>query len=389
MDMPQAWHSGHAFYYPYIQIQDLNWLKAALLYWDGVRRVMPPDALVNDPPEIREAIAAGSLIDTSPAPYRQAASETFLKKFKPFIQEQSVCEKLEKVFGDTLRAQATGALEDTGEDSMIRIYSNMDESRAVTIWNVQDFGTVYAVDKIYSSQIESEALDVLSMFRFRDNPDGKTDIAHVVRARSFVAGFYRVCLANEISNRIGIPLVTDMPRIVDCSQYVSFGQGGAGANDPMGVLMKLNVDFPSPESLENISMAKILEFQQKRSSERKRFRNAIESILSVASKLEDPNALADFFRDQGMEIQHAMANHKKSLDELNVSSLSSLLSVSAPTAIAASAGLVVPPAAIALTGMGIGLSLVHWWAEIRYPFSGWIWCVHDRETLPVVSLAGL
>jgi hypothetical protein len=365
MDMTQTWHSGHAFYYPYIQIQDLNWLKAALLYWDGVRRVMPPDVLVNDPPEIREAIAAGSLIDTSPAPYRQAASETFLKKFKPFIQDQSVCKKLERIFGDSLHAQATGALEDTSEDSMIRIYSNTDESRAVPIWNVQDFGTVYAVDKIYSSQIESEALDVLSTFRFRDNPDGTTDIAHVVRARSFVAGFYRVCLANEISNRIGIPLVTDMPRIVDCSQYVSFGQGGAGANDPMGVLMKLNVDFPSPESLQNISMAKILEFQQKRSSERKRFRNAIESILSVASKLEDPNALADFFRDQGMEIQHAMANHKKSLDELNVSSLSSLLSVSAPTAIAASAGLVVPPAAIALTGMGIGLSLVHWWAEVR------------------------
>ena len=46
-----------------------------------------------------------------------------------------------------------------------------------------------------------------------------------------------------------------------------------------------------------------------------------------------------------------MVDHRKTLDELNVKSVTSLLGVSAPTAIAATAGLVVPPVAIALTGM--------------------------------------
>lgn len=365
MGTTQTWHSGNAFYYPYIQVQDINWFKAALLYWDGIRRIMPPDASVNDPPDICEAVASGKLIDTSPVPYRQAASEIFIEKFKPFIKDKSVSERIETVFGDSLRAEAAAALEDNDEDSMIRLYSTTNDTREIPIWNIQDFGTVYAVDRIFFSQIDSKALEILSTFRFSGKPDGTTDLAHVVRARSFVAGFYRLCLANEISTRIGIPLVTDMPSIDNCSQYVSFGYGDPNISEPMSTLIKLNLEFPSPESLQDVPMSKILAFQQKRAGERKRFRNAIESILSVANGLEDPNALTDFFREQGMEIRSAITDHKKSLDELNVKSISSLLSVSAPTAIVASAGLVVPPAAMALTGMGIGLSLVNWWAEVR------------------------
>ncbi len=42
MNATQTTKVGKAFYYPYIEIQDINWLKQALLYWDGLRRMLPP-----------------------------------------------------------------------------------------------------------------------------------------------------------------------------------------------------------------------------------------------------------------------------------------------------------------------------------------------------------
>ena len=365
MNMTQTWHSGKALYYPYINIQDPNWLKSSLLYWDGIRRIMPPDARLQDSPEVREAVAAGVLEDISPVDYRHEASQKFIDKIKPFLRDSSVMHKLDKLFDDSLLANASRDFETINNDQIIRSYSSPGGRGPADIWNIQDFGTVYSVDQIYHSQIDSEALDILSTFRFKGNPDGDSAIAHVYRVQAFVGGFYRLCLANEMANRIGVPLVTDMPQISNCSEYVSFGQGGAAVTSEKGVLIKLNIDFPAPESLQEVTMSNILSYHRQREGERRQFRKAIESILSIADNLEDPIALADYFQDQGKEIRVALEDHKKTLNELNVKSVSSLLTVSAPTAIVAAAGLVVPPAAVALTGIGIAVSLVNWWAEVR------------------------
>lgn len=43
-----------ALYYPYIHIRDVNWLKATLLCFPQVRRIVPPDFHLNDSEEVRE-----------------------------------------------------------------------------------------------------------------------------------------------------------------------------------------------------------------------------------------------------------------------------------------------------------------------------------------------
>jgi hypothetical protein len=42
-----------ALYYPYIHIRDANWLKAALLTFPQVRRIVPRDFTLDDPDEVR------------------------------------------------------------------------------------------------------------------------------------------------------------------------------------------------------------------------------------------------------------------------------------------------------------------------------------------------
>jgi hypothetical protein len=43
-----------ALYYPFIHITDVNWLKATLLCFPGVRRMVPHDYVTSDSDEVRE-----------------------------------------------------------------------------------------------------------------------------------------------------------------------------------------------------------------------------------------------------------------------------------------------------------------------------------------------
>jgi hypothetical protein len=43
-----------ALHYPYIHFRDVNWLKASLLCFQQVRRIVPPEFALNDPDEVRE-----------------------------------------------------------------------------------------------------------------------------------------------------------------------------------------------------------------------------------------------------------------------------------------------------------------------------------------------
>jgi hypothetical protein len=70
---------GKALYYPHIQIQDENWLKLALLYWDGLRRIVPDSVVPNDSNAVRALVDEGILENTSPERYLEEAEKQFLK----------------------------------------------------------------------------------------------------------------------------------------------------------------------------------------------------------------------------------------------------------------------------------------------------------------------
>jgi hypothetical protein len=46
-----------ALYYPYIHFRDVNWLKATLLCFPQVRRMVPPEFSLNDSPEVAQFTA--------------------------------------------------------------------------------------------------------------------------------------------------------------------------------------------------------------------------------------------------------------------------------------------------------------------------------------------
>jgi hypothetical protein len=39
---------GFALYYPYIHFHDVNWIKTAVLYYDGLKRIVPENFAKHD-----------------------------------------------------------------------------------------------------------------------------------------------------------------------------------------------------------------------------------------------------------------------------------------------------------------------------------------------------
>jgi len=103
-----------------------------------------------------------------------------------------------------------------------------------------------------------------------------------------------------------------------------------------------------------------------RKDERKQFRQEVESIRVKASQISDPIALNDFFQQQKRDIESAITDHQKTLNELKIKSVGSFLRISAPTMFSTvAATTTMPQAAPVLALGGITWGCIEWWCERR------------------------
>ncbi|NEQ25769.1 MAG: hypothetical protein F6K28_43275, partial [Microcoleus sp. SIO2G3] len=333
-----------------------NWLKLSLLYWDGLRRIVPTPVTPKDNPEVCQAVDAGFLQNTAPDEYRDKASEKFLALLEPLAGE------IDPYYIEVSRGRASSGLDfiyhhNIGEYGEEFIRNPIVASKAWDIELLKKFVPVFSLHPTRGSA---------PFFEFLESHKLASKSGDSYSVDGFVGGLYMVCLAREMSENIGTSLVTDSPHVGAFGEYISFGKfSKPSTEEALGILLKLDIDFPTAESLGDVPISKIIKFCEQRKDERKRFRQAIESITTTGSEITDSNALADFLGQQREEIKSAIEDHRKVLDELSVKSVGSLLSVSAPTAVAAAAGLSIPPVAAVLTGVGVAVSLVQWWAEVR------------------------
>ena len=80
--------TGTALYYPYIHPRSPDHLKAALIYWDRVRRIVPESIthgteVAGDDEDVRLLVDRGLLIATPPEPYKERAAEKFFRHIEP------------------------------------------------------------------------------------------------------------------------------------------------------------------------------------------------------------------------------------------------------------------------------------------------------------------
>jgi hypothetical protein len=94
-----------------------------------------------------------------------------------------------------------------------------------------------------------------------------------------VGAFYMFCLASEMAEKMSAPLFTDSPTDAETGQALLFApEAGQQVSE---ILLRLGIQLPSPEQLQDIPMEKVVEFADRRKSERLQFRSAVEGIVTA------------------------------------------------------------------------------------------------------------
>ncbi|HNO77172.1 MAG TPA: hypothetical protein PKN33_03845 [Phycisphaerae bacterium] len=345
-------NSGFALYYPYLHIQDVDWLKWALLYWEGIRRIVPASAEpgLSDSHEARIASGAGLLMNTSPQPYVDGASKRFEKSVVPL-----------------LKRDPKSKIEDCKHIGLELAMESADVSPHL--------------DKMTGHLANSLRNDGLA-----------EEFGPWLRIQNGGGGLYMVCLGAEMGVSMGTPLVTDTAEFSVGGEYLLYGEppNKAQQSTVQPLLIQLGVEFPALKALRGISMKRIVAFHQKRAAERRRFRIAIDAVANTVAKLDDANALADYLSDKKAELQEAVSDHKKSMDELSVTSFVSALDIKVPSMVAGGVALgkINKTAGAILIGTGLSLGAIQWWAKYRserrkiVKSCAWHYCLSARRAFP-------
>lgn len=312
---------GTALYYPYIHPREIDHLKAALIYWDRVRRIVPRPVLegkyvYDDKDDARLLADYELLVATRPEPYEERAAQKFFEHVEP----QSANFRIDIATARDLAQRNQGIHIEKFGHSVIKRLHKLGLAHRFGDW-------VFMHDE--------------------------------------VGAFYMFCLASEMSDRMGAPLFSDSIDDAVLGESLLFEPSSAA--DVSDVLLRVGIRLPSPEELRNVSVSKFAEFAIKRSGERQNFRKAIEGIVETARSAADPNAINDYLASQRSTITEAVNNHRAALDELNVGAVSSIAKITVPAgAAAAIAALPLSPiAAAAFAGIGIAVSAISCYAETR------------------------
>lgn len=333
--MPTRNHEGgggppvtKCLYYPYIHFHSLEWLKTALLYWEGVKRIVPYRRFeTQDPPEVRELVADGLVEDVPAQEYREQAAEMFMPRLEALTRSRG------GAIAGTARRMADRAREQAADEEA-RVHAVKMDQRLI--------------GRLMESGLARQAGDWFLMAQE-------------------VAGLYMMVLAGEASRHLNAPMATDAYDYEVSSLY--FNTEG-GTTTPAGdsvALVRVLCPFPRPSNVRLIPLERIRRIHEQYREERRQFRQEIEKLSRELAKSPSQEALKDAIEDRKRQIEEALKRQKRVLDEAKVDSYWSLLSISVPGAVtggAALAGLAGPIVSV-LGATAIGVGLVNWYGKRR------------------------
>ncbi|MDA0267052.1 MAG: hypothetical protein O2890_07135 [Cyanobacteria bacterium] len=232
---------GKALYYPYIHIQNLNWLKASLFYWDEISRIIPSGYLPKDNSDVKKVIDAGILFPAYPQEHhKDIAKALFMEKLLPLIKRY----------------------EEVGEPLGIGLNSR----------NKGKYVPSSLIDLRKFHHDVSQKLLELGLAQYSEEREG------FLAVDQHLGGFYMTCLASAISEQ-RMNVYSDSPGYTVTGEFLENGRLDAATSlDPVSVSLSLNVGLPSLKALSEIEIDKIIAFHKEYSEERLLFRSAIEDI---------------------------------------------------------------------------------------------------------------
>jgi Family of unknown function (DUF6236) len=327
-------NSATALFYPSFHFER-DWAKAAILYWDSLARIVPKeiDHEVDDDDRIAATLVAEKLlVNIDPSDYIDDTAKRFDEYLVPLFEQdpgaQLDADYIGKLFSETAR--------------------------------------------IHPAKLKYSLRGDLADLGVNEKEDG------FYKVPSKLGAPYLLCLGTVMSEKIGVPLVTDDPSFEKLGEYFSFATppatpnaGAAAPNDPTrNAMFRLGLPMPSDNQLWDVPLDKVLRFRENHEAERVAMRVAVESIMSEAEKIDDPVRLDLFWRKKKKEVDTAVKNYQRTMRSLNLMAFASLFKISIPTgvttAVMANAGWLGEKTAMVLTGAAFAVDAAGWWGNRQF-----------------------
>jgi hypothetical protein len=261
--------SYSALYYPSIEFADPEWLWSSSLIWDRIYRIVPKDYEPEDSDNIRKLSETGEIgIPIHPDEYAKAVSAEFINKLHSHHWNA---------------AALSGSL----EKDYVRLHHDKVDVQLRNLIVAKGRGASH-----------DEWLYVPTNFE----------------------ALYMTYLANYISKKANLNLVTDMSAAWTGSTYFSFDgriQDFPSEECPQVLAAMLVRDFV-PVNIINISPKNLLSFREKRRDERHRFIGAIRSAAEQLANCHDVQVVQDLYKDIKKDIAESLKDYRKSMDLLKV-----------------------------------------------------------------------
>jgi hypothetical protein len=288
-------------YYPNIEFYDTTWLKASLLIYDKIFRIVPRSYSPIDSDEVKIAVDKNLLEDIH---LNQSDLEQTAHEYEQFLSSVPV-----------LPAAVEG-------------YDNV---------------------RLHEEKVDDRIRPILEALSNKIDPDGFLSVSHEV------ANTYMLYLANVVSRRRGITKLTDDPDMFSIMHYfANNGNFDEWINNPDSkeVATSFLVPYILPKSVEFLSIDEIVKFRDKTQIAREAFKKSLDNFIDKASHVEDANFLkkhADEFISKLEKGRDSIAEQTK---ELAQDVMYSLISVGLPTTLTALSIFGVNSDIFALTSIG-------------------------------------
>lgn len=336
---------GYAIYYPHIKVKDPNWLKASLLYFDTIKRMLPEDY---DPRkddsgdrEVEEAIADGAIEGTPISKKRIEMAEGRLLATIDSLSSRN----------GSAEFQAQIVQGSRNERDFDRLVSEMQRGADPSGGLIDLWGSKMG-------QMLRQSL--LAANLAEDDADGNLWV------NSAIARTYLCAMANTIAEELGYPVITDE----SLNQAVSLVQqervNGGISNKSKNVVFDLKLQFPGPKDVGHLSMKEILAFRAKTVEERHKFRESLEGLVQEATQIENVENQRDFLADRARLIAAEIESQRKRLADLKIVGFHDALKIAAPTlAGSVIGGLITPALAPVLAKAGLSFGYFAWWKNVE------------------------
>jgi hypothetical protein len=273
-----------ALYYPSMEFRRIEWLKGMLLFWDGIRRIVPKSYIPHDCDEIKPFLETG-----------------LIQSIDPGEDAAKICNEF--------------------KDKLENLYNNA----AALDWirRPQDIEKHY---RIHPEKVDARLRDILSS---KEISLATKDWLHV--SEEF-GRFYMFYLANAMAERRGLAKITDTKEAWTASSYFDY-DGTIDADtrfDTNKHIITLMLRNFIPGNIKEIPSNSIISFREKYRDERKRFIDSVKTFIVKLSNIDDSKILEDAINEYKKDVEQSIKDFRESLASLRIVSLTGIKTISIP-----------------------------------------------------------